>query len=108
MIEFLRPRDQLQQVFLIEPRATIQAIAAAIYADWITGVDYKKCPVCRDPFEVNKARPWQEYCSAKCKGTARMRRYRNPEKGAKTPPRKRKKRSEKHDDTAAGRRASKR
>ncbi len=83
--EFLRPRDQLQQVFLIEPTVTIEAIAASIYADWITGVDCKKCPVCREIFEV-KNRAWQEYCSAKCKGTARMKRYRDPNK-PKTRPR---------------------
>jgi hypothetical protein len=76
MIEFLLPRDAMRPVLFITARSTLEAIAAAIYADRIEGIEYRACEVCSDLFEVG-TRGEKKYCSReRCKNTAHQRRMR--------------------------------
>jgi hypothetical protein len=76
MIEFLRIKQELEPVLLIRPTNTIEAIAAAIYAERIAGVRFGKCPGCNTRFEVN-AHKDKTYCGTKCKETVKKRRQRD-------------------------------
>ena len=81
MIEFLLPQEELQPVLLIRPRCALQAIAAAIYAERIQGVEYRKCDWCGDLFKVgNHAN--KRYCNPPrpCKGNAHKKRTRKAAK----------------------------
>jgi hypothetical protein len=76
MIEFLLPREELRPVLVIRTRYTLQAIAAAIYADRIQGVEYRTCSVCNALFKVG-AHKNKKYCDReRCKNTAHQRRRR--------------------------------
>jgi len=63
MMEFMLPKKELRPVILIRPRYTLQAIAGAIYADRIHGVEWRKCKweECPDTFRVG-SRKNQEFC----------------------------------------------
>jgi hypothetical protein len=76
MIEFLLPQEAMRPVLLIRASYTLEAIAAAIYADRIEGIEYRACEVCSDLFEVG-TRDEKKYCSReRCKNTAHQRRMR--------------------------------
>lgn len=76
MIEFLLPQEAMRPVLFIRATNTLEAIAAAIYADRIEGVEYRACEVCSDLFEVG-TRGEKKYCSReRCKNTAHQRRMR--------------------------------
>ena len=76
MIEFLLPQDAMRPVLFIRATNTLEAIAAAIYADRIEGIEYRACEVCSDLFEVG-TRDEKKYCSReRCKNTAHQRRMR--------------------------------
>lgn len=76
MIEFLLPQEAMRPVMFIRTTNTLEAIAAAIYADRIEGVEYRACEVCSDLFEVG-TRGEKKYCSReRCKNTAHQRRMR--------------------------------
>jgi hypothetical protein len=80
MIEFLMPREQLRPVLFIRPSCTLEAIAAAIYADRINGLEYKACIHCKSLFRVGSHKT-KTYCDkAKCKNTAHLRRTRSNKK----------------------------
>jgi hypothetical protein len=73
MIEYLVPRETLRPLFLIRARFTLQAIAAAIYADRIQGAEYRTCSVCNSLFRVGAHRD-KKYCNREqCKNTAHQR-----------------------------------
>ncbi len=76
MIEFLLPREALRPAFLIRPFCTLQAIAAAIYADYSNGVDYRTCEFCHKLFPVG-AQKTKRFCNqSKCKNAAHSREVR--------------------------------
>ena len=76
MIEFLLPQEAMRPVMFIRAAFTLEAIAAAIYADRIEGIEYRACEVCSDLFEVG-TRGEKKYCSReRCKNTAHQRRMR--------------------------------
>lgn len=76
LIEFLIPQANMRPVLYIRPKHTLEAIAAAIFADRIRGVEYRTCEVCSDLFEVG-TRGEKKYCSReRCKNTAHQRRMR--------------------------------
>jgi hypothetical protein len=76
MIEYLVNRDRLRPVFLVRPSYTLQAIAAAIFADRANGVEYRQCELCKDLFRVGSHKN-KLYCDKKsCKNTAHQRRKR--------------------------------
>ena len=76
MIEYLVNRDRLRPVFLVRPSYTLQAIAAAVFADRANGVEYRQCELCKDLFRVGSHKN-KLYCDKKsCKNTAHQRRKR--------------------------------
>jgi len=76
MAEFLLPQEAMRPILFIQPSNTLQAIAAVIYADRISGVEYRVCEVCSELFEVG-SRSEKKYCSReRCKNTAHQRRMR--------------------------------
>ena len=76
MAEFLLPQEAMRPVLFIRPTYTLEAIAAAIYAERIEGVEYRACEVCSELFEVG-TRADKKYCSReRCKNTAHQRRMR--------------------------------
>lgn len=76
MIEYLVPRDRLRPVFLIRPTTTMEAIAAAIYADRCNGVEYRACDHCSQLFRIGTHKS-KKYCDqSRCKNTAHQRRRR--------------------------------
>jgi hypothetical protein len=76
MAEFLLPQQAMRPILFIQPSNTLQAIAAVIYADRISGVEYRACEVCSNLFEVG-TRGEKKYCSReRCKNTAHQRRMR--------------------------------
>lgn len=76
MIEFLLPRAALRPLLLIRPRFTLEAIAAAIFADHSNGVEYRACDACSALFRIG-AHKDKKYCDEKrCKNTAHQRRMR--------------------------------
>lgn len=81
MIEFLLPKERLQPVLFIRPTTTLTAIAAAIYAERIQGVEYRTCLWCGDLFKVGK-RSTKTFCGAPrpCKGNAKKKRTRDSAK----------------------------
>ena len=73
MIEFLLPQNALKPVLLLRPSNTIQAIAAAIYADRINGVEYRACDVCKSLFKLGVHKD-KKYCDREgCKNRAHQR-----------------------------------
>ncbi len=78
MTDFLFPKQELRPVILIKPAYTLQAIAAAIYADRIRGVEWRKCAweKCPETFRVG-SRKNQRFCIGKpCRENARSERKR--------------------------------
>lgn len=79
MMEFLLPQDQLAPVLVIQPRHTLEAIAAAIYAERIQGISYRKCGwyKCQELFRIG-AHKNKRYCDPPkpCKGNAHKKRQR--------------------------------
>jgi hypothetical protein len=83
MIEFILSRHELQSAILIRPTYTLQAIAAAIYADHKHGVEWRACGnancICgpsRSPKLVKLGAYGNKYCSKKCKTATLKRRAR--------------------------------
>lgn len=77
MLEFLLPQNDLQPVLLIEPRATLQAIAAAIYGDRVNGVEYRTCEMCGSLFKLGAHRE-KKYCDReRCKNRAHQKHRRS-------------------------------
>jgi hypothetical protein len=75
-IDLFFSRSNYRPVFVITAVNTLQAIAAAIYADRVDGIDYRKCEVCDDLFQIN-AHKDKKYCDRdRCKNTANQRRRR--------------------------------
>jgi len=84
LIEFLVPQKDMRPVLFIRATNTLEAIAAAIYADRIEGIEYRACEVCSDLFEVG-TRGEKKYCSReRCKNTAHQRRMRASRANART------------------------
>ena len=86
MIEFLLPQDQLRPVLVIQPRCTLQAIAAVIYAERVRGISYRKCDWCGDLFRIGKHKN-KQYCEPPkpCKGNAHKQRQRARQREEKAP-----------------------
>ena len=83
MIEYLLPQEQLQPVLFIRPQTTLQAIAAAIYADRIQGVKYRTCDWCGNLFPIGGHNN-KKYCdNSPCKGNAHKQRTRKAAKERK-------------------------
>jgi hypothetical protein len=83
LIEFLLPQEAMRPILTISPSFTLEAIAAAIFADRIDGVEYRACEVCSDLFKVGTRRE-KKYCSReRCKNTAHQRRMRANRANAK-------------------------
>jgi hypothetical protein len=90
MMEFLLPKEELRPVILIKPKHALQAIAAAIYADRIHGVEWRKCKwrKCPETFRVGAMQPTgknankkQEFCIGRpCREDYRSDRKRHPRK----------------------------
>lgn len=81
MMEFLLPKTELRPVILIRPTYTLQAIAAANYADRIQGVEWRKCKweKCPETFRVG-SRKNQRFCIERsCRENYRSNRKRHPE-----------------------------
>jgi hypothetical protein len=76
LMEFFLPRNQLVPRLIIQPRYTLEAIAAAIYTERIHGITSRKCDWCGELFKVERHKD-KRYCDATpCKGNARKERYR--------------------------------
>lgn len=76
LLEYLLPQRAMRPLLVIQPSNTLEAIAAAIYADRIEGIAYRACEVCSDLFLVG-TRDEKKYCSReRCKNTAHQRRMR--------------------------------
>lgn len=77
MMEFLLPQGQLAPVLVVHPRYALQAIAAAIYAERIQGVTYRKCGWCGELFRIGGHKN-KLYCDSPkaCKGNAQKKRQR--------------------------------
>lgn len=70
MLQFLLPQKAVRPYLLIRPRCTLEAIAAAIYADRIQGVEYRACEMCKALFKVG-AHKEKKYCDReRCKNNA--------------------------------------
>jgi hypothetical protein len=72
MTEFLLPKKDLRPVILIRPVCTLQAIASAIYADRINGIEWRKCAweKCTTTFYVGKGST-KKFCGRDtCKNNA--------------------------------------
>ena len=86
LIEFLLPQDQLAPVLLIQPRYTLQAIAAAIYSERIQGITYRKCvwTKCTELFRIGSHKN-KLYCDPPkpCKGNAQKKRQREKQRKEK-------------------------
>lgn len=79
MMEFMLPKMELKPVIVIRPTYTLQAIAAAIYADRIHGVEWKKCAweKCPEIFRVGSHKN-RKYCGRdSCKNNAHSQELRN-------------------------------
>jgi len=76
MIELLLRPDELKPVLLIRPRATLQAIAAAIYAERLRGVTFRKCAECKLYFRIGN-HPDHRWCSKRCRTRGRKREWRS-------------------------------
>lgn len=73
ILQFLLPQSALRPYLLIQPRCTLEAIAAAIYADRIHGVEYRACEMCKALFKLGAHRE-KKYCDRKlCKNRAHQR-----------------------------------
>lgn len=73
MFQFFLPKSALRPYLLIRPRYTLQAIAAAIYADRIHGVEYRACEMCKALFKLG-AHKEKKYCDRElCKNRAHQR-----------------------------------
>ena len=83
MIEFLLPRSELWRVTLIQPKYTVQAIAAAIHADFVHGVEWQACDWCGDLVRIRSQRT-KVYCGSPrpCKGNAHKQRQRENTRNA--------------------------
>jgi hypothetical protein len=76
MIEFLLPREALRPVFVIYPDNTLEAIAAAIFADCSNGLEYRTCEFCNELFRVGRQKN-KRFCNQeKCKNAAHSRKLR--------------------------------
>jgi hypothetical protein len=77
LIEFLLPKEERQKVILVRPNYTLQAIAAAIFADKANGVGYKKCgwEKCNELIRIGLHKD-KLYCGDRCKGNAHQKRKR--------------------------------
>lgn len=76
MMEFLLPREALRPAFVIRPSNTLEAIAAAIYADHCNGVEYRACEFCFALFPVGRQKS-KRFCNQeKCKNAAHSRKIR--------------------------------
>ncbi|MFZ0662495.1 MAG: hypothetical protein WAM66_07385 [Acidobacteriaceae bacterium] len=70
ILQFFLPKGALRPYLLIRPHYTLQAIAAAIYADRIHGVEYRACEMCKALFKVG-AHKEKKYCDReRCKNRA--------------------------------------
>jgi hypothetical protein len=77
MMEFLLPREALRPALVIHPSNTLQAIAAAIYADFANGVEYRTCEFCGRLFALGKQKR-KRFCNqSKCKNAAHSARVRS-------------------------------
>jgi hypothetical protein len=84
-IDLFFSRSSYRPVFVITAVNTLQAVAAAIYADRVDGIDYRKCEVCDDLFQIN-AHKDKKYCDRdRCKNTANQRRRRAKQSVIKAP-----------------------
>lgn len=73
ILQFFLPKSALRPYLLIRPTYTLQAIAAAIYADRIHGVEYRACEMCKALFKVG-AHKEKKYCDReRCKNNAHQR-----------------------------------
>ena len=80
MIEFLLPREALRPALVIRPSYTLQAIAAAIYADHSNGIEYRTCEFCQRLFPVGTQKT-KKFCSqTKCKNAAHSRKVRKDQR----------------------------
>jgi predicted nucleic acid-binding Zn ribbon protein len=77
LVDYLHPREDLAPILVIKPACTCEAIAAAIYADRLAGVQSEKCPGCGHRFEVGSQKN-KTYCSDKCRERLKKRRRRKP------------------------------
>lgn len=83
MIEFLLPRKSLRPAFVIHPWTTLHAIAAAIYADYSNGVEYRTCQFCNRLFPVGRQKS-KKFCNQRqCKNAAHSRKSRRNERERK-------------------------
>lgn len=84
MIEFLLPPEALRPVLVIRPTSTLQAIAAAIYADHFYGIEYRTCEFCKRLFPVGTQKS-KRFCNqSKCKNAAHSRNVRERKREEKT------------------------
>jgi hypothetical protein len=80
MAKYLLPREALRPALVIRPRYTLEAIAAAIYADYANGVEYRTCEFCNRLFPVGRQKT-KKYCNqARCKNAAHSRTVRENER----------------------------
>jgi hypothetical protein len=80
MIEFLLPREALRPVLVIRATNTLEAVAAAIFADYSNGVEYRACEFCNRLFPVGRQKG-KRFCNEKrCKNSAHSRRVRQSER----------------------------
>ncbi|MDE3202274.1 MAG: hypothetical protein KGN79_15285 [Acidobacteriota bacterium] len=83
MIEFLLPREALRPALVIYASNTLEAIAAAIYADHSNGVEYRTCEFCNKLFPVGRQKS-KRFCNQRqCKNAAHSRKVRQHERERK-------------------------
>jgi hypothetical protein len=69
--------EELRPILVIRPRCTLEAIAAAIYAERIAGVRAGKCEGCGEWFEIGSQKN-KAYCDdPRCKAKVKKRNQRN-------------------------------
>lgn len=86
MIEFLLPRKALRPAFVIHPSTSLQAIAAAIFADFSNGVEYRTCDFCNSLFAVGNQKG-KRFCNqAGCKNAAHSRKVRKKKREQRSDP----------------------
>jgi hypothetical protein len=76
LLDYIHPLEDLIPVLVIKPACTVEAIAAAIYAERLAGIKCEKCPGCGFWFEVGSQQK-KTYCSEKCRERLKKRRQRD-------------------------------
>ncbi len=79
LLDYLIDQEELRPVLVIDARCALEAIAAAIYAERVAGVQVKKCPGCGKLFEI-EAQKSKTFCDDPCRNRFKIKMRRRRKK----------------------------